>query len=39
MVEIEWAANARERMKEILEYHDQENPEYSSNLIKKISFC
>jgi toxin ParE1/3/4 len=36
MVEIVWSNNARERLKEILEYHNNQNPEYSSKLIRKI---
>ncbi len=36
MVEIEWSENARERFREILEYHDARNSEYSVKLIKKL---
>ena len=36
MVKIEWSENARERFREILEYHDTHISEYSVKLIKKV---
>lgn len=36
MVKIGWSENARERFREILEYHDTHNSEYSVKLIKKV---